>query len=335
MNKTLKIALTVTVCVLALAGLGFLSIFSGRIPMNPEGTVGNSAGNLNNDGLFCEYDGRVYFSNAADQGCLYSMNPDETDVKRLNEMTVRNILAGGRYLFFYQTGSTSESSLGQISGMRSFCRSKLNGKGVTTLTRDVVVTGQLVNNYLYLMTSTPSVGPSFYKLKIDKSGQETLASYNINPACARDGVIYYNGTQEDHYLYTLNTANDVSTELWRGNLWYPALDGDYVYYMDVANNYRLCRYSLYMDEVQVLTEDRVDCFNVGGGYIYYQKNGNEPQLRYMRIDGSENRAVADGNFTHINMTSRYVYFQDFGDDPTTYHVPLGSNAYSTFAPIAE
>ena len=335
MNKTAKIALITTVCILVLGGLGVLSFFAGRVPMNPEGTVGNSAGNLNNDGLFCEYNGKVYFSNAADHGCLYSMNPDETDVKRLNAMTVRNILAGGSYLFFYQTGSASESGLGQITGLRSFCRSKLNGTGVTTMTRDVVVTGQLVNNYLYLMASDSSSGPIFCKMKIDRSEQETLATYNINPACARDGVIYYNGTQENHYLYTLNTANDVSSELWRGNLWFPTLDGDYVYYLDVANDYRLCRYSLYGDEVQILTEDRVDCFNVGSGYVYYQKNGNEPQLRCMRTDGSDNQAVADGNFTRINITSRYVYFQAFGNELTTYHIPLGGTAYSTFDPIVE
>lgn len=332
MNKTVKTVLVCGICIILLAALGFVSIFANRVPMNPEGTIGNSAGNINNEGLFCEYDGRVYFSNAEDHGCLYSMNPDETDVKQLNKMEVRNILAGGKYLYFYQTGSASESGLGQIEGIRSFCRSGLNGSNVITLTRDVVVTGQLVNNYLYLLT-TKSADTSFYKLKIDKSEQVNLASYNINPACARDGVIYYNGTQDNHYLYALNTSNDVASELWRGNLWYPALDGDYIYYMDVANNYRLCRYSLSMNEVQVLTNDRVDCFNVGNGYVYYQKNDSvSPQLRCMRTDGSDNRVIAEGNFTHINMTSQYVYFQPFGDDLTTYHSPLGSSAYSVFAP---
>lgn len=335
MNKTAKTVLISVICVLLLGALGLAGIFANRVSMNPNGTVGNSAGNINNGGLFCEYNGRVYFSNAADHGCLYSMNPDETDVKLLNKMEVRNILAGGKYLYFYQAGSTSESGLGQIAGVRSFCRSGLNGSSVTTLTRDPVVTGQLVNNYLYLLTASSS-GTSFYKLKIDKSEQVDLASYQINPACAGDGIIYYNGTQDDHYLYALNTANDVVTELWRGNLWYPALDGNYIYYMDVANDYRLCRYSLSMNEVQVLTNDRVDCFNVGNGYIYYQKNDSvSPQLRCMRTDGSDNHTVAEGNFTSINMTSRYVYFQPFGDELTTYHSPLGSSAYSIFAPAED
>ena len=333
MNRTAKITLTGIICILILAVLVFASIFSNRISMNPEGTVGNSAGNLNNEGMFCEYDGRVYFSNAADHGCLYSMNPDESDVRLLNSMTVRNILAGGKYLYFYQTGSASESGPGQIEGIRSFCRSGLNGNNVTSLTRDVVITGQLVDNYLYLLT-TKSTATSFYKLKIDKSEQVDLASYIINPACAENGVIYYNGTQDNHYLYALNTSNDVASELWRGNLWYPALDGNYIYYMDVANDYRLCRYSLSMNEVQVLTNDRVDCFNVGNGYIYYQKNDSvNPQLKCMRTDGSDNRVIAEGNFTHINMTSQYVYFQPFGNDTTTFHSPLGSSTYTEFVPV--
>lgn len=335
MNKTVKTVLISVICLILLAALGFAGMFLNRVSMNPNGTIGNSAGNINNDGLFCEYNGRVYFSNAADKGCLYSMTPEETDVKLLNKMQVRNILAGGKYLFFYQTGSASKSDMMQIQGVRSFCRSDLKSKSVTTLTRDLVVTGQLVNNYLYLLTNNAS-GISFYKLKIDKSEQVELANYNINPACARDGIIYYNGTLNDHYLYTLNTATDVSSELWRGNLWFPVLDGDYVYYMDVANNYRLCRYSLVMDEIQVLTDDRVDCFNVGSGYVYYQKNDSvSPQLKCMRTDGSDDHAIAEGNYTHINMTSRYVYFQPFGDDYTTYHSPLGSSTYGEFAPLED
>ncbi|MCM1190448.1 MAG: DUF5050 domain-containing protein [bacterium] len=331
MKKSTKNILILVILVLFVALLGVFLIFSGRIPMNPAGTVGNTAGNLNNEGLFCEHDGTVYFSNTSDGGVLYAMNPDESNPRQINRLKVRNILAGGQYLFFYQTESVTDSLFGQFQGKKSFNRCRLNGNDLTVLTRDVVVTGQLADNYLYLLTASDSA-ISFYKLKIDKSEQVDLADYNINPACVYNGAIYYNGTQQDHYLYALNTANDVVSEVWRGNLWYPVADGDYVYYLDVAENYRLCRYSLSRNEIQILTGDRVDCFNVGNGYIYYQKNGSEPQLRCMRTDGSENFAVAEGNYTHINMTSRYVYFQPYGDETTTYHSPLGSSGYNLFVP---
>lgn len=335
LKKSVKITLAVIV-VLLLAGIAVIIMLSQRIVMNPEGTVGNTAGNLNNDGRFCEYDGRVYFLNSFENGGLFSMNPDESDMRRLNSLEVRNILAGGKYLYYYHTGiAYADFGAGDGLGMKTFQRCRLNGSNAEALTRDVIVTGQLVDNYLYLLSSRKT-GPSFYKIKIDNSDQVTLADYNINPACAQDSVIYYNGTLGDHYLYALDTVTDVPQVVWKGNLWYPILEGDYVYYLDVANDYRLCRYSLSQNVIQVLTQDRVDCFNVGGGYIYYQKNSiTEPQLKCMRTDGSDAKVIAEGNYTHINMTSQYVYFQEFRDNYTIYHSSLGSSAYEPFYAAAE
>lgn len=329
MKKSVKITLAAAAAVILIA-ITVIILLSKRIIMNPEGTVGNTAGNLNNDGMFCEYDGTVYFHNTFDGGGLFAMNPDESNIRRLNSLKVRNILAGGKYLYYYHTGiSYTDSDFGHALGLPAFHRSKLNGKGTDALTTDVIVTGQLVNNYLYLLTQKSS-GVSFYKMKIDGSDEVDLANYAINPACADNGFIYYNGTQGDHYLYALDTETDIPREVWRGNLWYPALDGDYVYYMDVANDYRLCRYSLSQNVIEVLTQDRVDCFNVGNGYIYYQKNGTDAQLICMRTDGSDKKSIAMGNYTHINMTSQYVYFQAFGDNTTLYHSYLGSNTYEPF-----
>lgn len=336
-RTTLVFILVIALFVLALGVLAVILYFTQRTAPNPDGTVGNTAGNLNNSGLFCEYDGTVYFSNANDGGSLYAMSPDESNVSKLNNLKVINILAGGNYLYYFQTGAASETESGfnQLPGMHTFSRSRLDGKDTATITTDVVVTGQLVNNYLYLLTTSKSA-ISFYKIKIDQTDKVELADYAINPACAYNGIIYYSGTQTNHYLYALNTATDTSSEFWRGNLWYPALDGDYVYYLDVENNYRLCRYSISQNNIQVLTEDRVDCYNISGSYIYYQKNSEtEPQLKCMRTDGSEVQVIAEGNYTNINTTSRYVYFQPFGNDTIMYHSPLGASGYSTFNPIAQ
>lgn len=308
------------------------SFFTGRIRMNPAGTIGNSAGNLNNDGLFCEYEGIVYFSNPTDFGCLYSMQPDESNIKKLSDLNVRNLLAGGKYLYYYQLGDTGDAGLGSVISMKSFNRCNLKGKDVTGLTRDTVITAQLVDNYLYMLVSEDD-GPSFYKLKIDKSDKVVLANAQINPACAVNGTIYYNGTKTNHYLYGLDTATDSTYEVWKGNLWYPIVEGDYVYYLDVAENYRLCRYSTSRNMVEVLTNDRVDCFNVGSGYIYYQKNGDTPQLKCMRTDGSNVMVIAEGIYNHINMTSQYVYFQEYGNDMSLFHSNIGSAGYEAFVPV--
>jgi hypothetical protein len=101
--------------------------------------------------------------------------------------------------------------------------------------------------------------------------------------------------------------------------------------MDVSENYRLCRYSLTEQVVEVLTNERVDCFNVGSGYIYYQTNdAAEPQLKCMHTDGSNALVLADGIYTNINMTSQYVYFQEFGAEGSLYHSRLGNDWYEAF-----
>ena len=108
----------------------------------------------------------------------------------------------------------------------------------------------------------------------------------------------------------------------RADVWNPIYYEGYYYYMDVANNYRLCRYFPVENSIEVLTEDRVDCFNVYGDYIYYQKNSqSEPALKRMYIDGSGNEVVASGNYTNINMTADYVYFTVFGSNTPMYRTP--------------
>ena len=73
--------------------VGALAIVGDRIPDNPPETVGNTAGNLNNSGYFCEYDGTVYFANAYDSNTLYSMDPSEQNIKKLPFYTdVTNVI---------------------------------------------------------------------------------------------------------------------------------------------------------------------------------------------------------------------------------------------------
>lgn len=332
MNKaTKKAILVILVTVAVLTAFVTLSYFSEKTKLNPAGIVGNLAGNLNNAGYFCEYDGTVYFANSYAGGSLFAMTPDEQKLRRLNKLNVRNILAGGEYLYYFQLGAAEQSTgFGYVRNVRSFSRTDLDGRNAKSLSHDIIITAQLVNNDIYMLAAGAE-HPSFYKVKIDKSAKKDLADYQINPACAADGTIYYNGTQGDHNLYRLNTANDTSEEILAGNIWYPILQGDFIYYMDVENNYRLCRYSLSQNQIEVLTKERVDTYNVGYGYIYCQTSGKAPQLICMREDGSNAFVLAEGTFRNINLTSMYVYFQEFGNDAGMLHSPLGSTYYEDFS----
>ena len=328
MKQNIKGILILIVLIIVAGILALVGYRDRQVTLNPLGTVGNTGGNLNNGGLFCEYNGTVYFANPKDGYSLYTMTVNEQNVTKLTDSEVCNILAGGSYIYYFQKDSHDES-MGNVRISRSFFRCDLDGSHATSLTSETVVCGQLVDNYLYLLTAQNG-NPLFYKMKIDKSEKEILADYVVNPASAQSSHIYYNGTVGNHFLYSLNTASEVSSELWQGNIWYPIADGDYVYFLDVENNYRLCRYILSQKTVEVLTEDRIERYNIGNGYIYYQCNSaTAPALKMMRTDGTGLTVIAEGNYTNINMTSKYVYFQEFGSPTSLYHSEIGSPFYSS------
>ena len=328
MSTTQKniLIISITVVVLILLSLGV--VLSGHITMNDDYTVGNTPGNLNNGGYFCEADGRVYFANAYDSYGLYSMNPDESEMVKLSGNSVSSINAAGKYLYYAMTSDGSDGSgLGYLARTEGIYRSNLKGKSTVGLDRCGIVSMQLCGNYLYYEKYDKALGTTLDKVRIDKKDKQTVAEEIINPNCFVDGRIYYNGAGKDHFLYALDVSTDNASVVWRGNLWNPIVQDGYVYYMDVSENYRLCRYSLNNDVIEVLTNDRIDMFNVYGSYIYYQVSSTDaPALKRMLIDGSSQELVREGVYQNINITSQYVYFNAFNESTPVYKT-------STFGPV--
>ncbi|MCM1268608.1 MAG: DUF5050 domain-containing protein [Bacteroidales bacterium] len=320
MTSKQKNILIISIAAVFIIGLVLLLTFTGRIPENDPDTAGNTPGNLNNGGYFCESDDRVYFANAYDNYALYSMNPDETDMVKLDGNSVSYINAAGKYLYYYMTSeSGSGSGLGYMGQSAGIYRSEKNGKNTAGLGRCNIVTMQLCGNYLYYETYNSENGTSLDKIRIDKTDQQTVAEKIINPNCFTGGRIYYNGTDGDHYLYALDVRTDRSSLVWQGDLWNPIVQGNYVYYMDISENYRLCRYNMTDQVVEVLTNERLDMFNVYDSYIYYQvSSADSPALKRMRTDGSSQELVREGIYQNINITSEYVYFNTFNESVPVY-----------------
>lgn len=338
MKKNWKVLLFTGIIILILAVSGIVSNLSSKVPHNDPSVTGNTAGNLNNGGLFAESAGRVYFSNAYDNGSLYSMNTDETDVQKLGSSRVNSINIGGNFLYYYvDSEGNGGDGLGFVVRTYGIFRARLNGKSSQCLDRSASVTMQLCGDYLYYQRYNNKDFTKLYKVKTDKSDKVLVSDSIINPAAYSNGIIYFNGTESDHFLYALDTATDTISTVYQGNLWYPAYQDGYIYYMDVSENYRLCRYSLTGNTVEVLTNDRVDTFNVGSQYIYYQRNSaTEPALMRMLLDGSSPEVVAEGNYSDINLTSSYAYFHAFGEDTPVYHTPVnGSVNVTPFTAAAE
>lgn len=333
MKNDKKNLIIVCSVLLGLIIIVFLFSFGSSVKELPADTIGNTAGNLNNGGLFCEYNGKVYFSNAYDFGTLYVMNSDETDVKKLNDSVVKYINASDSYLVYYQEGVHTDDDLSSIVQNYGIFRTDLKGKNADCIDDSICTGLVLAGNHIYYQHYDNEKYTSLYKSDLSGKNRQEIEDAIINPHCVSNGTIYFNGTDGDHYLYGLNTGTDSIATIWSGNVWNPVVSGSYVYYMDLSNHYGLSRYSLINNEVEILTNDRVDFFNLAGNMIYYQTAGKDNQaLKRMHLDGSNNEVVHAGVHTNINITSRYVYFNEFSLDTPIYHTPVNGGYVSIFEP---
>ena len=326
MNQKAKLGLILGGVIFILVIFSVISALMNRIPQNPAGTEGNTTGNLYNQGLFCESDGKVYFSNSYDGGALYSMNVDESDVKKLHGGGAKYINAGGDYLYYWQSSEgDGKAGLGYIRGINGLYRIKNEGSKPRAigLSQKAVGYVKLVDNTVYYQHEDKETGVTLHQIGTDKKGDEMLIDKNIPPLATYQNKIYYSGFEKDHNLYAIDLASGASGMVLQANMCYPTVEGGYLYYMDIDVNYRLCRIDLnHLDAgALVLTNDRVDTYNVYGNCIFYQKNSEtSPALIRMNIDGTNPEVIAEGNYTNINCTSNYTYFQLFGQSAPVYKV---------------
>ena len=333
MKSVIKVIAAIVVGIALMAGMFYVIHLHNMIPENPPSTVGNTAGNLFNGGLFCEAeDGRVYFSNSFDGGSIYSMMPDESDMKKLNKFKSKWINSGGDYLYYYQSADGSAAIAGYSGQVMGVYRQKKDSKKAKCLDRTAAGAMVLLGSKLYYQHNTNSGGEgmTIYRMSIDKKDYGMLANEILDPSCVAGGSIYYAGVYGGHNLYRLDTSSGHGSQVYQGDVWNPVFtDSDNFYFMNVKDNYRVHKGSISSGQSERITQERADCFNIAGGYVYYQASeGDEPGLMRCRLDGSDSEMVTPGYYTAINATSRYVYFMKFGDDKVTLKTSVNGPASS-------
>jgi hypothetical protein len=335
-SKSKIILIIVIVCIiLILVGAYILFYFKNRVPKNPDGTIGNTSGNIYNGGLFCESDGYVYFSNPYDSGALYRMLPDESEITNFVASQMTCINADSNFIYCYREGTGSGSGLGYLFAMSGIYRiRKSDPTDATCLDRInseyVILAG---NNVYYTGTEG---GTTLKKVSIDGKNVETLLELDILPVSVQNSTFYYMNNEDSLHLMAYDLETERSYQVLGEDVYMPIIEGNTVYGIDVHDGYSLIRLDVSTDTKTVLDSDRTDMINVANDYIYYQTSGDNPQLKRVRRDGSGMEVVADGAYKNINATSEYVYFTNFDSDTPIYHTSeYGPVNVSTFSANAD
>ena len=321
-NSKLIMILVLGGMVLVLTAGVLISYLSKRIPKNPPGTVGNTSGNLHNNGLFVEDGDKIYFVNPYDNNYIYSMNLDGTQASLFMDVPASSLNSAGKYLYFNQQSSDNSTVFGLAGNMHGIYRRKKTGsRPVNGLERAVAGIAVLIENTIYYQHGDSETGTTLHSVDTDGKNKLLISDSFIDPSCVINGMIYFPDYDNNHYLSVLDTATGTPRLFIRERVHNPTYSGDYIYYMSVDNDYALYRYSLSSNTIERITDDRVDAFNVIGDLVYYQKNSTtDPMLIRMRTDGTGKEMIAAGNYTNINTTSYYTYFQDYLDPGKLYRV---------------
>lgn len=304
-----------------LAGIMIYINISNKIPSNPSDLIGNTAGNLNSGGLFCEANGVVFFANPYDQNKLYSMTPDCADIRCISDDSVCYINAAGKYVYYIRdNGSFNDDSSLFRGDMYGLARCKFDGSSLHTLVTgyctDLAISGDTLiynaNRNSKAVTCT-----------IDIRGGEisVINDYNISHASVFNGSLFYSGAAHSHSIYNMDISDGLSSLYMTGNTYMANYVDNNLYYIDLDNNYALTKVDLSTNLRTVISRDRCILYNVYNGVVYYQAENNGKHALYrIKTDGSDRTEIIEGDITTISCTSQYTFFQMYGST-TLYRVP--------------
>ena len=311
MNKGKIIGISVAVLVIgAIITAIVWNYIDGRFRYNEEGDIGNSTGNLYNDGLFCEYDGYVYFANPEDENSLYRMKTDGTNIEKLHSDTVSYIQVMNDYIYYVRRNHIDEDVVihGALYGIY---RLEIGETVPECIYNGIVENMVICGNHIYFSSYDDKNLIQLKSIKVDGEELTHISDLDYRPIAVEGNTYYFPNVEDNHNLMYIEAGSkDISTSS-EGNFYMPSFTKGYVYYIDLDNDMKLTRVSLKDNQAEILDEGRCVNYNVSeeNDIIYYQlENGDEHKLNCMKMNGSDKKTVAEGNFCNIHITEKYTYY---------------------------
>jgi hypothetical protein len=330
----------IVLVILTVAVIGGVVFYSdGRTYFNDEEEVGNTAGNIYNGGLFCENEGKIYFSNDAADGSLYVMNSDCSNIKELYDDKSVYINVDENYVYYVRANNTRENKSGNFLMFYNtgVFRINQNGSGFKAITGDPGAYLMLKGNNIFFQRYDVSVGLYLYKYQIDGSMERLLLEDAVVPATVIDNSLYYVGYSKDHDINALDLESFTTHPVYSGLFAYPIFMGDYIYYIDLADGYHIYRMNRDGTNKILLVDEQCFTYNITntGKYLYYQvDDAKNNHIGRLNLETMEQETLLDGNYKQIHVTDNYVFFKDF-DNTNTYIMSAdGGPDVSTFNPPA-
>lgn len=333
MKRYIKFIITGVILLLVIGGVCLHYFTTPKEKPNSTDATGNTAGNLINGGLFCEYNGKIYFANPYDHNYLYVMNSDCTNARMLNSDSVASLNIYNDKIYYvknnYSKDSVGTVLRGQLFGIY---QTDLEGQNATMLYNQLSGMMSLCGNYLYYQHYDDETALTLHKMNIDGEEDKLISGTPYNPSSISEGKLYFSNTDQKNVISTLDAKTDSISQYYDANSYLPDANGNYIYYIDIAKKYALVRLNKSTKTVELLygkDNAKIVNYNLYGNKIFFQLEGEEnPGLYRMNADGTQVEYIASGNLTNIHCTSQYTFFQYFDNQGVLYRIPtMGAISY--------
>ncbi len=336
-KKIIKIVVTILVLLAIAIGIGF-ALHNNRFRYNEDGATGNTTGNLYNGGMFCVYDDYVYFANPDDNGKLYRMEEDGSDLKLIGTDSVSYINICNDYAYYVKDNMIGDIAFVSVDMINGVSRLELGDDKAEVLHQGISSALLLCGNDVYFRAYNEDTG-SYYirKASIDGKTNAEFAEEDYLMLDCEGEKIYFANVTENHNLVYYNWKAERQAECFAGNFYMPDCQGQYVYYIDLDNDHKLTRLNMDGLKKEVICEDYVINYNLNSekNVIYYQAENTEDEHMLCRInaDGTRRKVIMAGDYANINFTKDYVYcYKMAGKEYTLYRGKIGDDVLKEFHP---
>jgi hypothetical protein len=337
-----RVLILLTVLTMA-AVLWVLFYSKGRTYYNDASETGNTTGNIYNGGLFCEQDNTIFFSNDEDGGRLYRMNSDCTDIKKVSDALAVYINADDNYIYYALANDTTKynEALYSFYNNNGIFRINRNGKKLKAITGDPGAFLMLKGNSLFFERYNVKNGYTLATFQIDGTAERTLIDTFSVPIDDINNYLYYVGDAQGTNIDAIELSSYTKHTYYNGSFAYPVFMGDYLYYINPADDNRLYRMNKNGTGNTLLVDQPCSAYNItiSGKYLYYQLNGTKKgSLCRLNTETLESETVKKGNYKEIHVTKKYVFFKSL-DSTTTYRLDADGKVfvdvfYSSLEPTA-
>lgn len=318
----------IAVVILIIGTVFIISAFRGRTLKSSPGQAGNLTGNLYSLGLFCENDGRIYFSNFNDDGALYSMSSDLTDFRKLSSDKVRYINADDYYIYYSRMNNLREDNGRDLLRLypNGLFRIRKNGRRLKMLYNDIIGTAAVNSNYVVYQRFTDKGRVNIICSDISGDGETVLAEDDCIAVSIYDGLLYYSGVRNDHSIHSVGLADGGSRVAFEGSTYMPAASDKGIYYIATTDNYTIHLIDSLGNDSRI-TDCRCSSYNISadGRYIFYQRDdGEENGIEMYDTSDRSCTHIYDGDFKNINLAGGYCFFFSFDEETVYAYKPGGS-----------